>query len=56
MDTTLKYMQVHGNIVTKLSVCLSFPLLWVPAPLFPEKKKALIIVTKNMTLRKSEHY
>jgi hypothetical protein len=34
----MKYMVIlYNDIVTELSVCLSFPLLWVPAPLFPEK-------------------
>jgi hypothetical protein len=30
---------LYNDIVTKLSVCLSFPLLWFPAPLFPEHKR-----------------
>jgi hypothetical protein len=29
---------LYNDIVTKLSICLFFPLLWVLAPLFPEKK------------------
>jgi hypothetical protein len=29
---------LYNDIVTKLSVCLAFPLLRVPAPLFPEKR------------------
>lgn len=29
---------LHNDIVTKFSICLFFPLLWVLVPLFEEKK------------------